>query len=280
MKSLRWEGVSKYWETKSSSRQAALLDIDLEVCAGEFVALIGPSGCGKTTLLEIAAGLETPTGGRVTVGGVPVTGPGRDRTLMFQEHHLLPWLRVRDNVALGLQFLGVSREDRNRRADEVLSAVGLSGVAEKLPHQLSGGMRQRVALARALAVEPEVLLLDEPFASLDFQTRLLMQRYLLSVWTSFGATIVFVTHQVEESLMLADRVALISAGPGRLLEELTVDLPRPRDPNDPNFIRLRTQLTSHLEREVMAVAEDGMGILGTREEKTGVYHVAPVGSAE
>lgn len=209
-----------------------------------------------------------------------MTGPGRDRTLMFQDHHLLPWLRVRDNVALGLQFAGVSRDERHRRADEVLNAVGLSGVSGKLPHQLSGGMRQRVALARALAVEPEVLLLDEPFASLDFQTRLLMQRYLLSIWTRFGTTIVFVTHQVEESLLLADRVALISAGPGRLLEEVSVDLPRPRDPNDPSFIRLRTQLTAHLEREVMAAAEEGMGLLATKDVTSSHYQVAPVGSTE
>lgn len=263
MKSLRWKGVSKYWDVEDGLRSPAVIDVDLEVNAGDFVALIGPSGCGKTTLLEIAAGLEEPTQGMVTVDGVPVSGPGRDRTLVFQDPHLLPWLRVRQNVALGLVFAGVPEAERRERTQRVLSAVGLSNAAEKLPHQLSGGMRQRVALARALAVDPEVLLLDEPFAALDFQTRLLMQRYLLSIWHSFGTTVVFVTHQVEEALLLADRVAMITAGPGRLVEELPVPLAHPRDPSDPDFLKLRAYLTAHLEREVMASVEEGMEPLVT-----------------
>lgn len=261
MRRLRWEGVGKSWPTADGDMQPAVVDVTLEVREGEFVALIGPSGCGKTTLLEIAAGLEGPTSGCVTVDENRVKGPGPDRTLLFQDHHLFPWLKVRDNVAQGLAFAGMPRRQRRARAESMLGAVGLSGVADKLPHQLSGGMRQRVALARALAVEPEVLLLDEPFASLDFQTRLLMQRYLLSVWQRFGTTIVFVTHQVDEALLLADRVILISAGPGRVLDELAVDMDRPRDVNDPEFLRLRSHLTTHLEREVMATAEDGMGEL-------------------
>ena len=261
MKSLRWQGVSKFWEIEDGLRSPAVIDVDLEVNSGDFVALIGPSGCGKTTLLEIAAGLEEPTQGMVTIDGVPVTCPGRDRTLVFQDPHLLPWLRVRQNVALGLVFAAVPEAERRKRAHQVLSAVGLSNVADKLPHQLSGGMRQRVALARALAVDPEVLLLDEPFAALDFQTRLLMQRYLLSIWSSFGTTVVFVTHQVEEALLLADRVAMITAGPGRLVEELPVPLARPRDPTAPGFLKLRAHLTAHLEREVMAAAEEGMDLM-------------------
>jgi NitT/TauT family transport system ATP-binding protein len=267
MRRLCWEGVGKSWPTPDGDTVPAVVDVNLEVREGEFLALIGPSGCGKTTLLEIAAGLEEPTSGRVTVDGRAIDGPGPERTLLFQDHHLFPWLKVRDNVAQGLLFAGMSRRERRTRAESMLAAVGLSGVAEKLPHQLSGGMRQRVALARALAVEPEVLLLDEPFASLDFQTRLLMQRYLLSVWQRFGTTIVFVTHQVDEALLLADRVVLVSAGPGRILEELAVDVERPRDVNDPEFLRLRRHLTGHLEREVMATAEEGMGQLSLPDVK-------------
>ncbi|WP_236795187.1 ABC transporter ATP-binding protein [Amycolatopsis sp. GM8] len=272
MRTLRWEGVSKYWPAPGGEGVPAVLDVDLAVNAGEFVALIGPSGCGKTTLLEIAAGLESPTSGCVTLDGKAIDGPGPDRTLVFQEHHLFPWLRVRSNVAFGLRFAGLSRSDRKKRVDGLLSAVGLAGVADKLPPQLSGGMRQRVALARALAVGPEVLLLDEPFAALDFQTRILMQRYLLAVWQRFGTTMVFVTHQVDEALLLADRVALVSAGPGRLLEEIAIDLPRPRDPADPRFLKLRAQLTSHLEREVMAAADEGMGelLLPAEESEHGI----------
>ncbi|MGH9278031.1 MAG: ABC transporter ATP-binding protein [Acidimicrobiales bacterium] len=265
MRRLCWEGVGKTWPTPDGDLVPAVLDVDLEVREGEFLALIGPSGCGKTTLLEIAAGLEEPTSGRVTVDGVGIDGPGPERTLLFQDHHLFPWLKVRENVAQGLLFGGMSRRDRCARAEAMLAAVGLSGVAGKLPHQLSGGMRQRVALARALAVEPQVLLLDEPFASLDFQTRLLMQRYLLSVWQRFGTTIVFVTHQVEEALLLADRAVLVSAGPGRVLEDLAVDIDRPRDVNGADFLRLRRHLTGHLEREVMATAEEGMGQLAFSE---------------
>lgn len=262
MRALHWEGVSKRWSAPDGTHVTALIDVDIEVAAGEFVALVGPSGCGKTTLLEIAAGVEDPSAGRVTIDGVPIAGPGPDRSLVFQDHHLFPWLSVRDNVGVGLTFAGMSRSARRPRVDALLSAVGLSAFADKLPRQLSGGMRQRVALARALAVEPEALLLDEPFAALDFQTRLLMQRYLLAVWQRFRTTIVFVTHQVEEALLLADRVVLISAGPGRVLEEVPVLLDRPRDPNDPAFLRLRTHLTAVLEHEVMTTAEEGLGAFG------------------
>ncbi len=256
--SLYWAGASKSWPARDGTNIPALAPVDLEIASGEFVALIGPSGCGKTTLLELAAGLEAPTSGQVFLDGKPITEPGPDRTLVFQEHHLFPWLRVRDNVGSGLGFGGQTKRERRARVDELLGAVGLSDFAEHLPHELSGGMRQRVALARALAVDPQVLLLDEPFAALDFQTRVLMQRFLLAIWHRFSITAVFVTHHVDEALLLADRVVLVSAGPGRIVEELTVTLPRPRDPNHPDFLELRTLLTAHLEREVMASAEPGM----------------------
>lgn len=264
---LHWENVSKFWETVDGPQQA-LTGVDLEVDSGEFVAVIGPSGCGKTTLLEIAAGLEEATAGQVTIDGAPVAGPGPDRTLVFQEHHLFPWLRVRDNVGLGLRFSGVSSADRAARVEELLVAVGLRAFADKLPHQLSGGMRQRVALARALAVEPRVLLLDEPFAALDLQTRLLMQTFLLSIWERFGTTMVFVTHHVEEALLLADHVTLVSASPGRVIEHVRVDLPRPRSVDDPEFLRLRSHLSAHLEREVMSSVDDAMRALisSTKED--------------
>ena len=256
--SLRWEAASKSWPARNGGSTVALTPIDLDIDTGEFVALIGPSGCGKTTMLELAAGLETPTDGRVLLDGELITEPGPDRTLVFQEHHLFPWLRVRENVGSGLAFSGQKKRERRQRVDELLGAVGLSNFAEHLPHELSGGMRQRVALARALAVDPQVLLLDEPFAALDFQTRVLMQRFLLALWQRFSITAVFVTHHVDEALLLADRVVLVSAGPGRIVDEVTVTLPRPRDPNHPDFLKLRTQLTAHLEREVMAAAEPGM----------------------
>ena len=212
----------------------ALDGVSLAVDEGEFVVLVGPSGCGKTTLLQIVAGLETPTLGAVLVQGQPVRGPGRDRGMVFQSEALFPWLTALENVAFGLRVDGVSTSERCARARELLEWVGLSGFEALYPHQLSGGMRKMVAIARALAVEPQVLLMDEPFASVDALARGRLQRELVRIWSEpgspvAGATILFVTHSIREAVLLADRVVVFTPRPGRVQADHTVDIPRPRD---------------------------------------------------
>ncbi len=205
-----------------------LAEVSFTVGRGEFVALVGPSGCGKTTLLRIIAGLVPPSSGVVRVGGRAVTGPGPDRAMVFQQDSLFPWRTVLQNVRFGLEVRGVGR----RQADEVclklLERVGLRAFAHYYPHEISGGMRQRVNLARALAVDPQILLMDEPFAALDAQTRELMQLELLRVWSDTGKTVVFVTHQVDEACYLADRVLVMASRPGRIIEDIPIEIPRPR----------------------------------------------------
>jgi NitT/TauT family transport system ATP-binding protein len=207
---------------------AALADVSLTVRAGEFVTLIGPSGCGKTTLLKMLAGLVLPDAGEVRIDGRRVTGPGRDRSLVFQDFALLPWATVLGNVAFGLELQGVPRRQREATAREYIRKVKLAGFEHHYPHQLSGGMQQRVGLARALAIRPQILLMDEPFASVDEQTRRLFQDDLLRLVAEEGTTVVFVTHSMEEAVYLSDRIYVLSARPGRVLEVLDVPLPRPR----------------------------------------------------
>ena len=245
MPSLAFRGVGRAFDG-----QRALAGIDLTVEAGSLTAIVGPSGCGKTTLLELAAGLQTADEGDVVLDGVPVRAPSRDTAMIFQHHNLFDWLTVLDNVAFGLRNLGVSRAEARRRASAQLADVGLAAFADKVPAELSGGMRQRVALARALVLEPKVLLMDEPFASLDYQTRRVMQRYLLSTWRRAGATIALVTHDLGEALLMADRVALMSRGPGRIVEIVDLQLERPRELDDPRLDELRRRLERHLEEEV------------------------------
>jgi NitT/TauT family transport system ATP-binding protein len=243
--------VGKVWAAPHGLAVEALRGIDLAISAGEFVAILGPSGCGKSTLLEMIAGLETRTAGDILIDGVSVTGPNPKAVMVFQEHSLFPWLSVEDNVAFGLKMKGVPLWDRRERAREVLRKVRLSPFAKHYPHQLSGGMKQRVAIARALVDNPEFILMDEPFAALDFQTRVLMQQFLLEIWTEFKSTILFVTHQIDEAILLADRVVVMSAGPGTVIEEVPVDLPRPRSYTAAGFNDYRVRLTAHMEREVM-----------------------------
>jgi len=231
-------------------RQRALDEVDLTIEAGSLTALVGPTGCGKTTLLELIAGLQHPTRGRITVDGEDVVGPRRDAILIFQQHNLFDWLTVRDNVAFGLRNRGLSRSEARRRAVEQLERVGLAAFADRVPAELSGGMRQRVALARALVLAPRLLLMDEPFGSLDHQTRRIMQRYLLTTWRQSRATVILVTHDLDEAMRLADRIVLLSASPGRPVEVVDVPAPHPRNLEDGQLRQVRDRLHAHLEEEV------------------------------
>ena len=242
-------GVSKSWETPGGT-VTALDGIDLLVDRREFVVFLGPSGCGKSTLLYLIAGLEQLTSGTITSGGAAVTGPGTDRGLIFQESSLFPWMSVGENVTFGLKLRGMGSEERRNAAAELLRKVGLADAADKRPDQLSGGMRQRAAMARALALRPEVLLLDEPFAALDVQTRSKMQDFLIEVWRESGASMLFVTHHIDEAVGLADRVVVFTSRPGRIKSIVPIDLPRPRDPRSPEFHALSDHLTDLLRDEV------------------------------
>ena len=230
-----------------------LHDVSLTVRPGEFLSIVGPSGCGKTTLLRIIAGLLPATEGTVLCDGEPVSGPSPRMAMVFQSDNLMPWRKVRDNVALGPELRGESPRSYGARGDELIDLVGLAGFGAYFPHQLSGGMRQRVNLARALAVAPEVLLMDEPFASLDAQTREIMQDELLRIWRTTGNTVIFITHQIDEALFLADRLMIMSARPGRVQEIIGVDVARPRSldvKRDPRFIQLVDHVWHGIEQEV------------------------------
>ncbi|MCX5582021.1 ABC transporter ATP-binding protein [Streptomyces erythrochromogenes] len=200
----------------------ALDGIDLEIQSGEFLVVVGPSGCGKSTLLDLLGGLSTPTAGRILLDGKPVTGPGLDRGIVFQQYALLPWRTAFGNVEFGLEATGVPRRERKARAREFLDLVGLTGFEDRHPHQLSGGMRQRVAIARSLAYDPDVLLMDEPFAALDAQTRESLQDELRRIWQRTGKTVVFITHGIEEAVYLGQKVAVMTSRPGRIKEIVPV----------------------------------------------------------
>lgn len=236
----------KVYQGNNGQGTVHVLDgVDLSVAAEEFVAVLGPSGCGKTTLLKIVAGLTPCDSGDVFVNGRPVDGPGPDRGMVFQDFALLPWATVADNVAFGLELRGVDRGERTDRAARLIDAVGLRGFSNHYPHQLSGGMQQRVGLARALAIDPKILLLDEPFGSLDSLTRRLLQEDLLTLHTATRKTVLLVTHSVDEAARLGDRVVLLSARPARVLEVIETGLPRPRPPHigtDPRFVELKELL--------------------------------------
>jgi NitT/TauT family transport system ATP-binding protein len=212
-------------------RQKVLEDIDLHIASGEFFVIVGPSGCGKTTLLRILQGLVHPTGGSAAIGGQTITGPGIDRGFVFQSDALYPWRTVLRNVVFGLELQRVDKRDALRRTQAMIDLVGLRGFEKYYPHELSGGMRQRVNLARALAIEPAILLMDEPFAALDALTRETMQRELLRIAAEAGTTVVFITHQIDEAILLGDRVAVFSARPGRMREVIPIELGRPRAPD-------------------------------------------------
>lgn len=247
---LRADRVNKNFRVKGQE-MIALADLSLEVRAGELVTIVGTSGCGKSTFLRLVAGLAEPTGGLIEVDGQPVRGPGPDRGMVFQSYTLFPWLNALDNVKFGLKKQHLGQKEKEEIARHYLNLVGLSGFARAYPAQLSGGMKQRVAIARALAYNPAILLMDEPFGALDAQTRELMQELLLKIWAESHTTILFITHDVDEAIFLADRVYVMTARPGRIKRELTVALPRPRDYEvelSGPFLEIKREI-AHLIRE-------------------------------
>jgi len=217
-----------YPQPRTGTELVALDGVNLQVMDGEFVAIVGPSGCGKTTFLSVVDGLIAATGGRVLVDGDVVTRPGPDRAVVFQDASLLPWRTVLGNVRYGLECLGIRTRDADERAARLIALVGLIGFENHYPHELSGGMQQRVNLARALVVDPKILLMDEPFASLDAQTRELMQEELTRIWAQARKTVLFITHQIDEAIYLADRVVVFSGRPGRVKDSIAIDIERPR----------------------------------------------------
>jgi ABC-type nitrate/sulfonate/bicarbonate transport system ATPase subunit len=236
----------------------AIDDVSLEIRNKEFATILGPSGCGKTTLLRVAAGLVTPTRGEVHLDGRTVTGPGRDRGMVFQSYTLFPWLTVKQNIQFGLQLSGHPKTDQETIAQQFVTKVGLRGFENAYPKALSGGMKQRVAIARALANNPDVLLLDEPFGALDAQTRALMQELLTQIWEEFHKTILFVTHDVEEAIFLSDRVFVMTARPGRIKAEIEVPLPRPRSyecKSSDTFLALKKQALALIREEAIKATQ-------------------------
>jgi NitT/TauT family transport system ATP-binding protein len=241
--------VSKVYAS-GAKRFMAVKDVSLEIQDGEFLALVGPSGCGKSTLLNLIAGFERPDEGDVLFEGRPVTCPGPERLVLFQEHGLFPWLTVQQNVEFGLKVKGVPKDERRERALHYLGVVHLQKFRKSYPFQLSGGMKQRAAIARALAVEPSMLLMDEPFSALDPRTRDILHLELQSLWMQTRKTIVFVTHSVEEAARLADRIVVLASQPGRIRTILPVPLAHPRDFLDPALIELRAAILRELEDEL------------------------------
>ena len=252
-KSLEIRGLRKVYQGPGRSVEA-LRDLTFSVAASELVCVVGPSGCGKTTLLRCAAGLLEPTGGEVLLEGAPVAGPPPDLAVVFQEYgrSLFPWMSVRANVELPLRSKGLAGDRRRRLVDEALAAVGLGDVGGAYPWQLSGGMQQRVAIARAVAYEPHVLLMDEPFAAVDAQTRAELEDLVRSVWRRTGVTIVFVTHDIDEAVYLGQRVLILSSSPTVVQEDLAVDLPGDRDQlttrSDPRFTELRSHVYAQIQQ--------------------------------
>lgn len=241
------QGVSKVYNSGRAEETFALRDISLNIGAGEFVCILGPSGCGKSTLLNILAGFERPSSGEVLINGRPVTGPDPHHIAIFQSYGLFPWRTVLGNIGFGLEVKGIPRGEREKRVREMVRLVGLEGFEHHYPHELSGGMQQRVALARALAVDPEILFLDEPFAALDTFTRFRLQEELIRLWLKKRPTIVFVTHDIEEAVYLAERIIIMSPRPGRIKTILSVPLGYLRDRTTPDFIKIREQVYINLK---------------------------------
>jgi NitT/TauT family transport system ATP-binding protein len=239
-------GVSQVYAGRNGTPAWALRDVSLKIAEGEFVCLIGPSGCGKTTLLHLIAGFLQPTRGAVTFRQQPILAPGPERCVVFQEYALFAWMTARQNVEFGLRAKPVSRSKRKKLTLAALARVGLHGTADKYPHELSGGMRQRVAVARALVVEPKVLLMDEPFAAVDAITRQTLQEDLLRLWQETGVSVLFVTHNIDEAIFLAQRVVVMAPHPGSIVSDRKIDAPYPRDRGSPAFGELYSEISAQL----------------------------------
>jgi ABC-type nitrate/sulfonate/bicarbonate transport system ATPase subunit len=259
MSTLSIQGVGRTFPAVNNGNPTlALQPTTLDVAHNDFITVLGPSGCGKSTLLRIVAGLDTPTVGQVLLDGQPVTGPGADRGMVFQSYTLFPWLTVRENICFGLKQKGMPAGEQAEIAARFIAEVGLNGFESHYPKQLSGGMQQRVALARALANDPKILLLDEPFGALDNQTRALMQELLLSIWELHRKTVLFVTHDIDEAIFMANRCAVFSARPGRIKNELRIDLPYPRHytvKTTPRFSELKAMVTEDIRVETLRAVQ-------------------------
>ena len=245
--------VIEYYTPRTGRRVLAVDNLDLQIYEGEFLAICGPSGCGKTTFLNAVDGLLPINGGEIRLDGKLITKPGPDRAMVFQQASLLPWRTVRKNVAYPLELRGQRSKEARDRVQRYISLVGLEGFEEAYPHELSGGMQQRANLARALAADPKILLMDEPFAALDAQTREFMQQELLKVWSQTNKTVLFITHQIDEAIFLADRVVVMSARPGRIKAIFDIDIPRPRTlhvKREPHFLKLMDDVWTLIEEEV------------------------------
>ena len=258
MSRLSVRNVSKtYPGLRGAAPTQALLPVSLEVNDNDFITVLGPSGCGKSTLLRLVAGLDVPTGGEILLDGQPVKGPGADRGFVFQSYTLFPWLTVRQNICFGLREKGASAAEQKEISEHFIDKVGLRHFEDHLPKQLSGGMQQRTAIARALANDPKMLLLDEPFGALDNQTRVLMQELLLGIWESARKTVMFVTHDVDEAIFMANRVVVFSARPGRIKADVPVELPHPRHytiKTSAGFTDLKARITEEIRVETIAAA--------------------------
>ncbi|MGD0817794.1 MAG: ABC transporter ATP-binding protein [Methanomassiliicoccales archaeon] len=237
---------------KEDGEMVAIEDFNLDVNEGEFVCILGPSGCGKTTLLRMIAGLESPTSGELLLNGNPISKPGSDRGMVFQEFALFPWRTVRKNIEFGLEVKKVPSAERTKISQRFIDLVGLNGFEDYHPYQLSGGMKQRVGIARALANEPTILLMDEPFGALDAQTRNLMQKELLRIWKETQKTVVFITHSVDEAVYLADRIIVLTTRPSHIKEIFEIKTERPRDRASVEFANLRKRILAELEQEVIS----------------------------
>ncbi|OCT14835.1 nitrate/sulfonate/bicarbonate ABC transporter ATP-binding protein [Paenibacillus pectinilyticus] len=251
--------VSKAFAQKSGKSYHALDQVSFTVKKGEFVSLLGPSGCGKSTLLNLIAGFEKHYDGQIEVNGEKVRGPGPDRVVVFQEHGLFPWLTVLDNVAFGLKQRGMAKKERYELAYEQIKAVHLSKFIDRYPHELSGGMKQRVSIARALVMDPDILLMDEPFAALDEQTRFILQKDLEEIWQKTQKTILFITHNIREAIVLSERVLVMSTQPGRIKKEFAVQAGRPHDIGDPLIHHLESTIMETLTEELEKVVRAEVG---------------------
>lgn len=257
--------VSKVHHSMKGEPLLALLDVNFQVIKNEFFSIVGPSGCGKTTLLNLLAGFEQPTRGELKVGGELIREPGWERSVVFQEYALFPWYTVVQNIRYGLQRKRVPEAEQRRLVDHYIGLVGLRGFESRYPRELSGGMRQRVSIARALAVNPSILLMDEPFASLDVQTREYMQDELLKIWDREPKTVIFVTHSIDEAIKLSDRVAIMGPRPGRVEEIKVVPFARPRDPTNPGVVGLAAEVKLWLRQQVFESRTESGSSTGTAQ---------------